>query len=150
MNNVTKPVVVAIADKQPSALRFAADAARVRRAPLRVVHSTNVPLQVAELVAGELTTMPEEYQAVGRALVDDARQFLESLDPDLAVDYVLTPQAPIDALMEEASRALLLVVGADDVPWFERLLRTKIAGYLAKHAPCPVVVVPVLYFPPGA
>ncbi|RYY40887.1 MAG: universal stress protein, partial [Actinomycetales bacterium] len=34
------------------------------------------------------------------------------------------------------------VVGSDHVPWFERLLRSRVAGTLALHSPCPVVVVP--------
>jgi nucleotide-binding universal stress UspA family protein len=145
----TMPVVVAIADKQPSALRFAAHEACSRRAPLRVVHSTNVPLRVAELFAGEVATLPEELHAAGQALIDAAREVLEAFDVDVVVDYVLTPHTPIDALMEEAGGAALLVVGADDVRWFERLMRTKVAGYLAQHAPCPVVVVPEQEFPTG-
>ncbi|TXL57506.1 universal stress protein [Aeromicrobium terrae] len=149
MDHTPQPVVIAVADKQPLALRFAVDEARRRRAPLRVVHSTNVPLQVAELFAGDVMTMPEEFRAAGEMVIDGARHVLEDLGVGADVEYVLTPSTPIDVLMHEAENAALIVVGADDVPWLERLMRTKIAGHLAKHAPCPVVVVPERELPPG-
>ncbi len=149
MNPNTKPVVVAVADKQPSALRFATNEARARCAPLRVVHSTNVPIQVAELFAGDAVTMSEDFRAAGQLVIDASRAFIEDLGAGVDVEYVLTSLAPLDALLHEAEKAALLVVGADDVPWLERLMRTRVAGHVAKHAACPVVVVPEMEFPTG-
>jgi nucleotide-binding universal stress UspA family protein len=149
MSNTIKPVVVGIGDKQPSALRFAVREARSSGSPLRVVHSVGMPAQAAEFYLGASVSMLDELRKDGQSVLDGARHHIEELDPTLAVEYVLTELAPLEALEREASRARVLVVGADDVPWFDRLLRTKIAGYLARNAPCPVVVVPELEFPSG-
>lgn len=147
MRHNTKAIVVAIADKQPSALLFALNEARMRSAPLRVVHSAGVPAQAVEFYIGVNASMLDTIKAAGEAVLADARSFVMAHAPSLDVEYVLTDAAPLDALRAEADGARMLVLGADDVPWYERLLRTRISGYLAKHSPCPVVVVPELEFP---
>ncbi|MBP2391729.1 hypothetical protein [Aeromicrobium fastidiosum] len=43
----TQPVVVAIVDKQPSALRVAVDEVRSSGSPLRVIHATGFALTYA-------------------------------------------------------------------------------------------------------
>ncbi|RYY39485.1 MAG: universal stress protein, partial [Actinomycetales bacterium] len=65
-----------------------------------------------------------------------------SVAPTLQVEYVLEPGEPLGVLEREALGASMVVVGSDHVPWFERLLRSRVAGTLALHSPCPVVVVP--------
>lgn len=149
MSTNAKPVVVAVGDKQPSALRVAVSEARSSGSPLRVVHSAGLPAQAAEFYVGVSASLLDDIRAEGQAILDDARHVIEELAPTLEVEYVMTEQAPLQALELEAARARVLVVGADDVSWVERLLRTKIAGYLAKHAPCPVIVVPETEFPSG-
>jgi nucleotide-binding universal stress UspA family protein len=145
----TPPVVVAVVAKQPNALRLAVDEARSSRAPLRVVHATGLPAQSAEFYIGFDASMIDQVRVAGQAVLDDARHLIEELAPTLDVTYVLTEQSPLDALRSEAAGARVVVLGADDVAWVERLLRSKIAGYLVTHAPCPVIVVPELAFPSG-
>jgi nucleotide-binding universal stress UspA family protein len=149
MNSTGKPVVVGIADKQPSAVRYAVDEARSTGAPLRVVHSAGLPAQAAEFYIGVNATMYECIRRTGQEVLDEARRCIDELAPRLDVTYVLTELAPLEALEQEASTARVLILGADDVPWLERLMRTRIAGYLAKSASCPVVVVPELELPTG-
>ncbi|MET0822007.1 MAG: universal stress protein [Aeromicrobium sp.] len=149
MSTTHPPVVVAIVDKQPSALRVAVDEARSFGSPLRVVHATALAAQSAEFYLGAGAAMLDELRIAGQAVLDGARHLIEGLAPSLDVTYVLTEQAPLDALRSEAEHARIMIVGADDVPWVERLMRTRIAGYLATHAPCPVIVVPELEFPSG-
>ncbi|MBD8606395.1 universal stress protein [Aeromicrobium fastidiosum] len=149
MSTRPRPVVVAIADKQPSAVAFAADEARSTGAGLRVVHAVGTGAQSAEFYLGAERAMLDREVAAGREVLADARRVLDQTHPGLDTEFVLTEQAPIDALDREARGARLVVVGADDVPWYERILRTRVAGRLAMRAPCPVVVVPELEFPTG-
>lgn len=149
MSKASKPVVVAIADNQPRALRFAMDEASLFGSPLRVVYAYGVSLR-----ASQFNDVPQdvadELRLLGQSVLDDARLFVGKHDPDLSVEYVLSSDAPLDALALEAANARTLVLGSDDVPWFDRLLHSKIAGHMARHAPCPVFVVPELDAPVGA
>ena len=51
----------------------------------------------------------------------------------------------IETIEEHAAQAQLLVIGADEISWFERVLGGAIARHLAEHAPCPVIVVPPIH-----
>ena len=148
MSNPTRPVVVAIADKQPSALSFAVTEARSCGASLRVVYAYGVPPRASQAIPVEASII-EGLRRLGQSVLDDARQFVDELGTGLDVEYVLSGHTPLDALSLEATKARCLVLGADDVPWYDRLLRTKVAGYLATHSSCPVIVVPELEFPTG-
>lgn len=138
-----KPVVVAIADDQPNTLRCAMQEASLFGSPLRVVYAYGVSLR-----ASQFSEVPQdildELRVLGQTVLDSARRFVGDRDPALSVEYVLSSEAPLDALALEAASARALVLGSDDVPWFDRLLRSRIAGNMARHAPCPVFVVPDL------
>lgn len=150
MIHIAKPVVVAIADKQPSALRFAVREARLSGTRLRVIHSVGIPAQAAGYYASLDSTMLEELRTAGQDTLDDARRYIEQQDSTLETEYILSAQAPLEALVREAEAAHVLIVGADDVSWLDRLLRTNVAGYLARHAPCPVIIVPERELPMAA
>lgn len=148
MSITSAPVVVGIADKQPSALRFAVREARSFGAPLRVVYAYGMPFRATQFEAVEPRVIGQLH-TVGQAVLDDARNFLDDLTWGVSVEYVLSSLEPLDALAVEAAKARVLILGADDVPWYDRLLHSKVAGYLARYAPCPVIVVPELEFPTG-
>ncbi|KQX75869.1 universal stress protein [Aeromicrobium sp. Root472D3] len=145
MSTTDNPVVIGVVDKQPTALLVAVAEARLRGVPLRVVHSTWVATQAGDVYRG--LDASEAVRAAGRELLDDARRLVEHEAPDLVADYELTSTPAEMVLQEAASDAAVIVVGSDDVPWYDRILRTRIAGHLAMHAPCPVVVVPELSYP---
>lgn len=148
MRQNIKPTVVAVCDKQPSALLFALREACSFGSTLRVVSAYGVPPQASELNTVDPGII-DELRGIAQGVLDDARHFIEEQAQVPEIEYVLSPLPPVEALTDEADRARALVVGADDVPWIERLLRTKVAGHLAKHASCPVFVVPELEFPTG-
>lgn len=134
------PVVVGVAEKRHAALRRAADAARLRRAPLRIVHAQGLlALATAEF---DTRTITAEARRAGEHLLEEVRASLAEEFPDLDLVTTLSDDAPLQALGRESESACLLVVGADDLPWFDRLLRTRIAGPLAMRAACPVLVAP--------
>lgn len=145
MNTANRPVVIGIVDKQPSALTFAIAEARSRLSPLHVIHSAGLSSQISEFSAESI--LEDDVRAAGQEVLDDARRFVEDQAPGLDVEYTLTSVPPLSALEEAATSARVMVLGADDIPWFDRLLRTTVSGHLARHAPCPVVVVPELAYP---
>lgn len=138
-------VVVGIVGKQEEVLRFAAREAQLGHAYLRVVHAAGLPAPLVAFAPG--VDVSDAMQAAGQFVLDDAKQFvkMELGNPD--ADFVLASEGPIQALERAAAGARMLILGADDVPWYDRLLRTKISGYLALHVPCPVVVVPESHGP---
>lgn len=145
MTTSSHPVVVGIVGKQPSVLGFAVGQARAARSSLWVVHSTGTPAQAGDFYGG--LEVLEDLRRTGQAVLDDARRLMEEEAPDLEVEYVLTSEAPSHALLHAVPSASLLVLGSDDVPWYDRLMRTRVAGHLALHAPCPVGVVPEQAYP---
>lgn len=148
MNIAVKPVVLGIADKQPTAIRFALREAKLRGTTLRIVHSAVVPSQGAEFSVSQ--EMYDQLWRAEEAVLDDARHFVEQEPSPSHVDYVLSAQAPVDILEQEARAAQLLVIGVDDISWWDRVFGGAIAGYLANHAACPVIAVPESTFPTTA
>ena len=142
MHTRSGPVVVGNVDKQETALTAAAHYARTCDVGLRVVHSVG-PAPRAD-VDSSSPAPSTDHELAGQALMEGARTFLQDRAPDIEVAYVIATGPPAQALGREATTAGMVVVGADDVPWFERLFRSKVAGHLAMTAPCPVVVVPEL------
>lgn len=141
MNTLRTPVVVVgIGDKQPAVLRFALSQAQRMGAELRVVHSAGLPVQAAALYVGE--EMYEDLRRQGQTVLEAAEQFIMQEAFAVSVKYVLTPVAPVEALETEAAKASLLVIGVDAILWPERLLGGAIATHVARHARCPVLVVP--------
>ncbi|WP_332643940.1 universal stress protein [Aeromicrobium sp.] len=140
MNTASRPVVVGIIDKQPSALAVAIRQASAAECPLWVVHSVGVPAQAAGFYAGY--EVIEDLRKTGQVVLDEARDYIVREAPGLAIEYILSTDEPVRAIEHASTDARLVVLGSDDVPWYERLLRTKVAGHLALHASCPVIVVP--------
>ncbi|MRK00261.1 hypothetical protein GEV27_01880 [Aeromicrobium sp. S22] len=139
---MSKPVTVGILDKQPNVLSYAIRAAATGDSVLRVVHAAGFPAQSADFYAG--MELLDDLRAAGQGVLDDARELVEHEAPDLTAEYVLTTETPLHALKHEAAQARMLVLGSDQVSWFDRLLRSRVSGHLALHAACPVVVVPTL------
>lgn len=140
MTTLKKPVVVGIGDKQPTLIRFALGEAQRTGAELRVVHSAAVPVQARRFYVGE--ELSEDIREEGQKVLDAAEHFIMQEALGVPVKFVLTSVAPTEALEAEAAEASMLVIGADDLSWPERLLGGAIAAHVAKHATCPVVVVP--------
>ena len=141
MESTRRPVVVGVNGRQPIALHLALKAARSRAVPLRVVHSASLPIDGGGQLYGH--EVLEKLRQDGLAILDDARQIVEDgTSCDVAVEYVLVTHNVFDALMEEAKRAAMLVLGTDEVPRVVQWVGSAVSTHCALHAPCPVVVVP--------
>lgn len=145
MTTSRRPVVVGVLDKQPHALRFALREAVRAGTSLRVVHSAGLPTQAVEFYIS--ADVYADVHRAGEEILDDARHLVAEEPSAPEVTYVLATTPPVVALEHEAEGAALLVVGADDSGWFERLLGSDVTAHVARHVACPVVVVPERDYP---
>lgn len=139
MNTTAGCIVAGVREDQPNVVGFAIGQARAARCPLRIMHA-RVPAEVSHVYEG--MSLTEEFRVAGEAVLAAARRYVEQRAADLEVSYELSDQSPREALVRASRQAKVLVLGSDDVPWHQRLMRTRISGYLSRRAMCPVVVVP--------
>ena len=141
-----RPVVLGVdgsADNE-AALQYAVAEARGLGVPVEMVHvvpdhlpvSPFVPLTVADL-AGP-----------GRRIVEDAEREATRIAPEVEATGWLHHGARAPRLAEAGSRGQVLVVGRDERPLVERLVRGDTATGAAARAHVPVVVVPPAWSAP--
>ena len=135
----TLPVIAAVdgSDDSLRALDWAVDAARRRRAPLRVVHVRQYAAwaQPDVLVAGP--PAPDDDP-----VLDDVRERLADIADRPVVEYLALEGAPSAVVPELGSSAQLLVLGSRGRGGFASLLLGSNGMAAARDAECPVVVVP--------
>jgi nucleotide-binding universal stress UspA family protein len=130
------PVVVGI-DGTPlseAAVAFAFEAASARRAPLVAVHTWVGPL-IAELVDWRSTAVASEESLAERLAGWGAKY------PDVHVQRVVARTSAARALLDQAARAQLVVVGCRGHGEMAGLLLDSVSNALVHAAPCPVVIV---------
>jgi nucleotide-binding universal stress UspA family protein len=120
------------------ALAWAEQLARDERRPLTVLVAA---------VDEDAPSMDTEAEAAGRGLarhalvVERAEKATADL-PDGFVEVVSSHEPPVPALLEASRRgAGLLVVGAQGHGAVHALMVGSVSQHVARHAPCPVVVV---------
>jgi nucleotide-binding universal stress UspA family protein len=130
------PVVVGI-DGTPlseAAIAFAFEAASARRAPLLAVHTWVGPL-IAELVDWQSAAVESEESLAERLAGWGAKY------PDVHVERVVARTSAARALLDQAARAQLVVVGSRGHGEMAGLLLDSVSNALVHAAPCPVVIV---------
>jgi nucleotide-binding universal stress UspA family protein len=125
------------------ALEWAMNEAALRHAPLTV-------LSVHQVIRGWTGTDPgpypgdaelvEETRAAARQATDHALAALSGPRPDVVVKAVTG--VPAETLLAEAAGADMIVVGSRGTGGFERLTLGSVGDQVARHAHCPVVIVP--------
>jgi nucleotide-binding universal stress UspA family protein len=137
-----RPVVVGVDASEAAvrAVRFAADEARRRSLPLRIVH--------ARTWLDGMTHPYPELDVAGR-LVAGAESVLQAMREHVAevvpADRVSTSAVegnPVEVLVEASAGATMLVVGGRGVGGLVGLLLGSTAHGVVAHAACPVVVLP--------
>ena len=147
---VSKPIVVGIdgSDASREALRWAADEARLRSAPLVAVYAWSfIPPQpigdpgLLAVPAGNFPGQLEaEREAASGALEAAVADALASA-PGIEVEQKLVEGDPGDALVTESASAQLVVVGSHGRSGIQAALLGSVSRHVTTHSTCPVVVV---------
>ena len=139
-NESKKPVLVAVQGDQPALVHYAADEARRRRTKLVVLHVYGVVHADVGVVATTISSPRDDAKA--QEVLDRAKDVVDGMDEAPPTRYLAELGSVIGKIEEHVTHAQLLVIGADEISWFDRVLGGAIARHLAEHAACPVVVVP--------
>jgi nucleotide-binding universal stress UspA family protein len=142
-NDPNKPVLVAVGGDQPTIVEYAAGEARRRGTELVVLHVYGTVFQDVGAVAA-INASPSD-DADAEAVLDRARAVVAGLADAPPTRYITELGSVIERIDHHARHAQVLVLGADEINWFERVLGGAITRHLAEHAACPVVVVPPLH-----
>lgn len=120
------------------ALRWAAEEARLRSAPLRIVHTWEIPSSEA-VASGAAFRAATQQEALERATtwVEIA---LGTPDAPGTLEVTEGPAAAV--LVARSRRAALLVIGTQAHTGLQRLISGSVSHFCMSHATCPVVAVP--------
>lgn len=135
-----KDVITAGVDGTPeslSAILWAAEEARLRRARLRLLHAW-------VLLAPEPTPRPTAEQDQNywpHRMMDEAATAVRTRFPDLPVDEALVSKDPLEALQEAAEQSDLLVLGSRDLGPVSRYALGELGMQLVAHTAFPTVLV---------
>lgn len=133
-------IVVGIDGSAPAdeALRWAADEAELRRAPLEVVLVWEFAL-VPYYLAPSDPAPPQALADAAARRLDEAVQ--EHVPDGVEVIRSLVEGRPAASLVSAAQGAQLLVVGSRGLGGFSGLLLGSVSLHCATHAPCAVTIV---------
>ena len=137
-----RSIVVGVDGSRTSdaALRWGAWEARHWRRPLRVVHAMGLARYAAEAAVPRLGLA--EAEATGQRIVSEATRQAQKEAPDVSVDgAVHVEESAAEALLRQGAGAEMLVLGSRGRGGFGELLLGSTAHTVARHAPCPLVVV---------
>jgi nucleotide-binding universal stress UspA family protein len=142
----TERVVVGV-DGSPSAdaaLRWALTEAALRGGTMQVVHAWEVPVIFGPVAGGGLPYDTDAVHADAQRFVDELvdAAVAETGTPDVAVERTTGPGGAASAVLDAAEGADLVVIGRRGAGGFSRLLLGSVSENVARHAPCPVVVMP--------
>lgn len=137
------PVIVGV-DGSPSgmaAAEAAAEEARLRELPLRLVHAYHWP--TAPVGAARLVYEPDvdAMRNVAERFLADAASRARSVAPDVEVTTDLLWGEALKVLVRLSHEATLIVVGSRGLGSFTGLLVGSVAIHLVAHTYCPVQVV---------
>jgi nucleotide-binding universal stress UspA family protein len=147
---VSKAIVVGVdgSDASTEALRWAADEARLRFAPLVAVHAWSfVAAQpigdpgMLAMPAGDLAGQLDAENEAARGALDAIVAEALGTDAGVEVEKRLVEGDAGDALVAASASAELLVVGSHGRSGFKAALLGSVSRHVVSHAACPVVVV---------
>ncbi|GAA0344191.1 universal stress protein [Actinoallomurus spadix] len=139
----TGPLIVGVDGSEESltAAEWAADEARLREVPLRIVHVFVLPMLYAPLGAPLLGPELDSLRETSGQIARTAEHRARARAPEVPVESVVLDGSPIPALLQQAAHASLMVVGSRGIGAVGTLLIGSTGVELAARADCPVVVV---------
>ncbi|WP_227999560.1 universal stress protein [Nocardia australiensis] len=145
-NAINLPILVGIdgSDAATEAVRWAAVDAAHHHAPLHIVHGISAPMDFGPAIAFNQFDY-DAYRAAGTAAVTTAHAFATAAAApvgDLDITTFVVEAPPIPVLLDRSKDARLLVVGTRGLGVFRRSLLGSVSTAVARHAHCPVAVIP--------
>jgi len=139
-----KGIVVGIdgSEGAKQALEWAAEEARLRRAPLNVLLAWQWPFYAGASWAGITSELIEDFQQVAEQRLEEACAAVAPALDGLEVKRTIVEGLPAQVLIKAAEDADLLVVGSRGHGGFVGLLLGSVSQQCAHHSPCPIVIVP--------
>jgi nucleotide-binding universal stress UspA family protein len=144
--SLNQPVVVGVDGSEQSriAMRWAAEYAAHHRAPLQIVYAIDVPVDYGPGLSGPLFDA-EQLRGHGESVVaaakPDAAEMAASI-AEIVISTAAVTGSPVAVLRERGKSARLLVVGSRGLGAIRRTLLGSVSTSLARHAECPVAVIP--------
>jgi nucleotide-binding universal stress UspA family protein len=139
-----KAMIVGVdrSDTGLGAVQYAAELASRRKLPLRVMHAFQ-PAQYAfhAVVQGPLS-VDAVLRKTAERLLDDTKEVLSAVYPDLEVETVLEEGSETEMLLRESDGADSVVLGSRGVGGFADLVIGSTTLHVVSHARCPVIAVP--------
>lgn len=141
--NSPAPVVVGVdgSDDSPSTVILAAAYAADRQSPLRIVHARAWPTYTGNPPLLTPPVAPIEDEPTARLIVDNARDLVRGVHPDVNVTGHVIDGGPAVVLIDESRHATLVVVGSHGHGGLARRALGSTAMDVAARAICPVLVV---------
>jgi nucleotide-binding universal stress UspA family protein len=155
---LTQPIVVGVDGSAGSAaaLRWGLAEARLRRAPLNVVHAYQLPplsmgdvavagpagVGMAAVASEDVDRLRAASEAAGQRIIE---QTLEQANGDVTgvdIERTVIEGAAVPVLIDAGRDAALLVLGSRGRGGFAGLLLGSVSQQCAQHPPCPVVILP--------
>jgi nucleotide-binding universal stress UspA family protein len=155
---LTQSIVVGVDGSAGSAaaLRWGLAEARLRGAPLNVVHAYELPplsmgdvavagpagVGMAAVASEDVDRLRAASEAAGQRIIE---QTLEDANGDatgVEIERTVIEGAAAPALIDAGRRAALLVLGSRGRGGFIGLLLGSVSQQCAQHPPCPVVILP--------
>jgi nucleotide-binding universal stress UspA family protein len=133
-----------------SAVRWAAQEARMRNAPLTLVHVVVTPAwgPTPWLLSDAALPMPDEddrtLEEAGRKIIDEAITIAEESGHDDAMTEIKSElffSVPVSTLVNLSKKADMVVVGRRGQHALTRVLLGSVSNGLLHHAHCPVAVI---------
>jgi nucleotide-binding universal stress UspA family protein len=130
-------------DSSRAATRWAVVEGGLRDVAVQAVHSWDVPMIYGAAGVG-FPYDTSDLESAARRLLDGVvdTAVAESGATSVAVERILSAGGPASSILEAATGADLVVIGRRGVGGFQRLLLGSVSEHVARHAPCPVVVLP--------
>lgn len=146
---MTTSIVVGVDGSPDSgiALDWAAKEAALRGAGITVVYGLLMP--VAAVPFGPAAALPpsEQLHALATGVLDAARARVAAAEPSVDVDTFLILRGAVDAILDMAGGAAMIVVGTRGLGGVGGLLLGSVSSRVAARAHCPTVVVPPVVAP---
>ncbi len=136
--------IVAGYDGSPAsetAVWWAAAEAGRRRARLRLTYALAMSFLSSPLGIPSVPLPTDVLREGAERLLAEVAQRIRETFPRLSVDAVVTFGGAAQALLQEATTAVLVVLGSRGLGEFRDLAMGSVSAHVATHATCPVVVV---------